>query len=92
MFVMVTGCVLFKVRPGFLNIIYMSFEFSSVVRQMQGYDRKRGTAFLPQSWRPSDKKIPSTLQRPSATAIPFLYVQLGDIHPTKVLFVTGQLA
>jgi hypothetical protein len=30
-------------------------------------------------------------QRPSAKAIPSLWVQIPDIHPTKILFVEDKL-
>jgi hypothetical protein len=35
--------------------------------------------------------IPPKSQRPSAKAIPFLWVKLPSIHPTKVLFVKDKL-
>jgi hypothetical protein len=65
--------------------------FYSAATQTPGYNGKRGTNRVPQTWRPWTKVIPPKSQSPSAKAIPPLWVQLPDIHPTKVLFAKDKL-
>jgi hypothetical protein len=67
--------------------------FTSVVRKMTGYNSKGAQPAYPQSWRPLAKMIPTppSCRGHQPKRSQPLWVQLPNIHPTKVLFAKDKL-